>query len=55
MVLFEPGLSDSERRTRGYNHKGKLGVRGRFRSMLFAFTTEMVINEGRISSNARTR
>jgi len=34
--------------TMGYNHKGKLRVRGRFRSMLFAFTMAMAINAGRV-------
>jgi len=34
--------------TRGYNHKGKLRVRGRFATMLFAYSMAIAINFGRI-------
>ena len=34
--------------TRGFNHKGKLRVRGKFKTMLYAFSMAIVINFGRI-------
>ena len=34
--------------SKGWNHKGKLPVRGWFKTMLFAFTMSMAINFGRI-------
>jgi len=34
--------------TKGFNHKGKLRVRGKFKTMVFAFTMSTVINFGRI-------
>ena len=34
--------------TRGYNHVGKLNVRGRFKAELYAFTAGIGINLGRI-------
>jgi len=34
--------------TKGYNHKGKLRVRGKFKTMIFAFSMSLAINFGRI-------
>ena len=38
--------------TKGYNHVGKLNVRGRFKAELYAFTAGIGINLGRIYRNA---
>lgn len=34
--------------TKAYNHKGKLRVRGKFKTMIFAFSMSLAINFGRI-------